>query len=357
MRSILLVPLWALALVAQATPEACPFTPLLSIEHRPCEDQGLTGTCWSYSTTSFLETEARRLRGVDIDLSEIWMARMAYPEKARRALAREGPARFTEGGLSHDVLWVVRTHGLVPVDAYPGRPAEHGHHDHEELYRVLQAMVQAGSQSRPGASARWHAAFASVLDAYLGTPPSSFEVSGTLRDPKSYAAEVVGLPFEDYVEVMSDASKPWGPGQKLEVPDNWMGDSGYLNVDLETFMAGIQAALARGFTVVFDLDVSEPGFAPLRGTATLPDDQEAKGAITQAIRDAMFRSGATTDDHLMHVVGLARHEDGRLFFDTKDSGGAGRGPYQGRVLISENYARAKVLAYMVHQDAAPRHER
>lgn len=315
----------------------------------PCISQGRTGTCWSFSTVSFLESEAKRLHNLDIDLSEVWLARHTYPEKLRRYVAAGGKAQFSEGGLSHDVLWVAREHGLVPAASFTGLRQGQQDHDHQELFRILESLAkEATREGAPPVSAVFHRAIQAVLDAYLGVMPT--EVSGPTGalSPRAWTDQVLGLPLDAYVEVMSLGAPEVGTKAKLEVPDNWLGDDRYLNVAVEDFMGSLERSLKAGYSVVFDLDVSERGFRAKDGIAVLSDELEKNGAVTQAVRDEGFRNGKTTDDHLMHVIGLARHRDGRRFFVAKDSGGPTRGPFDGKVMISENYVRAKVLAFMVH---------
>ena len=47
------------------------------------KDQGNSGTCWSFATISFLETEILRTKKITIDLSEMYIVRNIYPEKAK----------------------------------------------------------------------------------------------------------------------------------------------------------------------------------------------------------------------------------------------------------------------------------
>lgn len=338
---------------AGETRQAGPFTIVKELPRRPSVDQGSTGTCWCFATTSFLETEVERQTGKAVDLSEMFIVREAILEKARRYVALQGKTQFGEGGLSHDVSFLAARHGLVPAEAYPGRPAGQPRHDHEELFRILTTMLkELAAEGKPAPSARWEAAVAGVVDAYLGTPPREVEAEGRTLTPQEYSRDVLRLRFDDYVEVMSYGYAPYHATAELLVPDNWLHFGGYRNVPLDEFMAGIDGALERGFSVAVDIDVSEPGFQSRRGTAKLvPDALEEPGAITAAVRDGLFSDRSTTDDHLMHIVGLAKDAEGRRVYLTKDSGGPGRGPYEGHTFISANYLRAKALGYMVHKDA------
>jgi bleomycin hydrolase len=266
-----------------------------------------------------------------------------------------GHTQFSEGGLSHDVTWLAERHGLVPAEAYPGRPADARLHDHEELFRLLGALVkELTGESKPTPSPRAEAAIAAVVDAYLGTPPRKVVVDGREMTPETYAKDVLKLRLDDYVELMSYSYAPFHANAELLVPDNWLHYGGYRNVPIDEFMSVLDRALERGYSVALDIDVSEPGFQPRRGVAHLSDALEQTGAVTQEVRDRMFADRSTTDDHLMHVVGLAVDEEGRLHYFTKDSGGPTRGPYEGYTFLSQNYVRAKALGLMVHKDVLSR---
>jgi bleomycin hydrolase len=382
---------------AAAAPDAKvfgPFTIVRDCERLPVLAQGSTGTCWSFATTSFLETELKRINKQEVDLSEIWWARCATIEKARRYVEANGQATFGEGGLGHDLTELVQLYGAVPQSAYTGLREGQKNHSHGEMFKVLTGALDSaigktkaaepaatgGAQSKPAsrpakrkASASLMRAVEAITDSYLGAPPTTFEVDGKTYDPKSYAAEFLKIAPGDYIEVMSFGTEPLGGKAKLVVPDNWLQNDQYENIPVDQFMAGLNAAIEAGYSIALDTDVSESGFNPLKGEATLetkpkknatPEEEAAvkllcdaeknPTLITQEMRDAAFKSGETTDDHLMHVVGVAKHADGRRFYLTKNSWGAkgpGSGPYGGYIFISEAYVRVKALSIMVHKDA------
>ena len=80
------------------------FTPVIDIEATTVKSQGNTGTCWSYSASSFIESEIFRNTGEMIDISEMYNVRQTYPLKAWNYVMRQGKTQFSEGGLAHDVL-------------------------------------------------------------------------------------------------------------------------------------------------------------------------------------------------------------------------------------------------------------
>ncbi len=84
------------------------FTPIIDIEATAVENQGNTGTCWSFSASSFLESEIYRNTGKMIDISEMYNVRYTYPVKAWNYIMRQGKIQFSEGGLAHDVINSIR---------------------------------------------------------------------------------------------------------------------------------------------------------------------------------------------------------------------------------------------------------
>ena len=109
---ILIASLWLPAL-AQTQEKGYNFTTVSDIKTTPVKDQQRTGTCWSFATTSFIETELLRMKKGEYDLSEMFFARYCYVDKADRYVRRSGTANFGAGGQAHDVMNVIRKHGFV----------------------------------------------------------------------------------------------------------------------------------------------------------------------------------------------------------------------------------------------------
>lgn len=362
------------------------FTVIKALPRLPVLDQGNTGTCWCFATTSFLETELKRIHGKDVDLSELFTVRHTTIEKAKayvddaRQLARAnrgkkpakaegGPEKidetawptrgnepvFGEGGLSHDVIAMARKYGVVPQSAYSGLREGQRRHNHGEMFRSIKGMIDALSKSRRRLSPFWVDAVSGIIDSYLGPAPETFEWEGKQITPKQFADDVLKIPYDDYIEVMSYGYAPFHSRAMLTVRDNWMKYDQYLNVPLDEFMDIFDHALSTGYSIAVDIDVSEKTYKPRQGIGTLSEELEKKGAVTQEVRDRMFKSRDTTDDHLMHVVGVAE-KDGKRYYITKDSWGARHGKLSGYRMLSENYIRAKVLAFMIHKDGMPKRE-
>lgn len=334
------------------------FTDDIELQCTDVKSQGRTGTCWSFATSSFLESEAIKAGHSGLDLSEMYVVRMIYLDKARNYVLRQGNANFSQGSLSHDVMRVLATYGVMPEFAYPGRSDAETRHDHSEMERVMKGALD-GLIKRSPISDKWDDVINAVLDIYLGSLPETFEVEGTRFTPKQYA-EALGLSNEDFVSITSFDHHPYYQKFILEIPDNYSNGS-YYNVTIDELMQSIDASLAAGHTVAWDGDVSEKSFDQRQGIAVLPTDAAREDlfdqpgqeiSVDQEVRQGGFESLKTTDDHLMHVTGTATDQNGTKYYIVKNSWGE-IGPYDGYIYMSEAYLRMKTIAIMVNESTVP----
>ncbi len=321
------------------------------------KNQQRTGTCWSFSTISFLESELIRQGKGYYDLSEMYIVRNIYRDKARNYFLRQGKAQFGQGSLAHDVIRAAAIAGLVPESVYPGKPKGVEQYDHTEMEAVLKAILDAViKQQHP--SQRWWQVFDAALDTYMGPVPHTFEVEGITYTPQSFAQKL-DIDPEAYVGLTSFTHQPWYTSFVLEIPDNY-SNGAYLNVPIDELEQVVDYAIEHGFSVAWDGDVSEPGFSQKHGLAIVPKHpsdamwtspvEEVK--VTQALRQKAFEQYQTTDDHLMHLVGIARDQHGKKYYVIKNSWGA-VGPYQGYLYMSAPYFRLKTVSIFLHKDGLP----
>ena len=290
----------------------------------------------------------------EIDLSEMYTVRMTYTDKARNYILRQGETIFSDGGLAHDVLRSVDQFGLITQEAYSGLPVGDTSYNHNELHRVLKGFLDVVLKSRnPGK--RWKEAFGKILDAYIGQVPESFTWSRKSWDPKSFASEL-GIRMEDYISITSFSHHPFNQNFILEIPDNYSNGS-FLNLELNEMMEVVDHALENGFTISWDGDSGEKGFNQGKGLALLPLPGEVDSlfhtgvkeiTVTQENRQENFESFQTTDDHLMHLLGRAVDQDGKVFYIIKNSWGK-KGPYEGYLYMSEAYFRMKTISVTLHK--------
>lgn len=315
----------------------------------PLKDQQSSGTCWSFAVTSFIESEALRLGKDTVILSPIFYVKPAYIGKAGRYIDTKGKSYFEPGDLSFSVMDAYMKYGAIPEDAYTGLPEGDWQHDHIEMDNLLSEMVESVGKSGYGRIKpnSWEGAIAGTLDAYLGTAPQSFEYKGEKHTPKSFADKYVGINPEEYVEITSYSQCPFYQSCILDIPANW-NDNQYLNLPIQDFEVAINTALEQGYTLAWDGDASTRTFKFDQGFAKLSKGKE-KQMITQQVRQRAFDSKSTTDDHNMHIVGMAKDEDGKLFYIMKNS--EGDNELGGYIYMSKNALLLKTISVMLHESA------
>ena len=348
--------------------DAYEFKMVKEIKTTPVKNQATTGTCWSFATTSFVETELIRMGKGEHILSPIFNVRYSYLPKAVNYVRYSGSANFGMGGQAHDVMNIIKQYGFIPEEVYNGMNIGEDKHNHAEMDGVLKAIADAITKARGGKiTPRWQEVFESTLNIYLGTTPKEFSYQGKTYTPKSFV-DSLGFNPDDYVELTSYTHHLFYTKFDLEIPDNWSKDQ-YYNVPINDLMQIIDTALTKGYSVAWDGDTSEKEFDRKKGIATVPikedessdskkeDDEEDRRikeeTVTQEMRQETFDNHTTTDDHLMHLTGIAKDQTGAKFYYTKNSWGTKDKKYDGYWYMSEPYVRLKTVAIMVHKDAIP----
>lgn len=351
---ILAVALISLAIVSAGKAEEGKntFTIVKEIKHLPVTNQGSTSTCWSFATASFLESEIIRKGLPEADLSEMFFVKHAYKNKVEKYILYHGNNNFGEGGLAHDVLNVVREHGVVSYDAYPGVKIN-GKYRHDELFRELKQGVNELNKMSLGLDPVKMEKFNSILENHIGKTPGQKDSKHGFTDPVKYR-ERLDIDPDDYVELSSFTHHPFYESFVLEIPDNWSHDL-YYNLPVDELMEVIDHALNAGFSVCWDGDISESYFSDENGIAALP--KNLNGKADQEMRQKTFLNRTTTDDHLMHIIGISKDEDGKRYYYTKNSWGKGSNSLGGYLHMSEGYVRLKTIAIMVHKESIPGHIR
>lgn len=332
------------------------FTHTYDIDCSPVKNQAATGTCWSFATASFLETELMRRGFQDLNLSEMYVVRNIYRNKARNYVLRQGEANFSQGSLSHDLIAAVKRNGITTEQAYSGLMEGEDAHNHSEMERVLKGFLDGVIKSRR-VSPKWSKAFDGILDAYIGEAPETFSYNGKTFSPESFA-DYLGIDSKDYVSLSSFSHHDFYTDFILEIPDNY-SNGRFFNIPIDELIALIDSAVQNGYSIAWDGDVSEKSFDARKGIAVLPADTgredlfETPGpelVVTQELRQKHFESYSTTDDHLMHIVGMATDQNGQEYYIIKNSWGE-ISPFKGFLYMSKPYAAMKTVAIMLHRDA------
>ncbi len=374
----------AKAVVAQdsTTNETYSFTTKTELDYTPVKDQNKSGTCWSFAAVSFLESELMRLGKGSNDLSEMFFVHHAYVSKAERYVRFHGSSNFGPGGQAHDVIDIMRKHGIAYQSQYPGLYEDEIKHDHGELDAVLGGFLKSVISNKGGKlSPVWPVAYKSILNSYLGVIPGNADIADINRAP--IPSNTMGLNPDDYIEITSYTHHPFYSSFVLEIPDNWSSSS-YYNVPIDNMVSIIKNSLQNGYTVCWDGDVSDRGFSHKNGLAIIPDMQpissagtemskweqmsdkeraefiynfkeiRAEKVITQEMRQEAFNNFQSTDDHLMHLVGLVKDQNGKEYFITKNSWSDKSNDNGGLLNMSESFVRLNTIAIMIHKDAVPK---
>ena len=345
------------------------------------KDQSRSGTCWCYSALSFLENEIMRAGGEEMDLSEMWIVRNIYFEKAVKYVRLHGNLNFAVGGAAHDVTNGIRNYGIVPEEVYPGLNYGTKKPYFNEIDAVLKAYVDAIIKApNKKLTTAWQDGLNAILDAYFGVRPEKFTYKGKEYTPKSFA-ESLPINIDDYVSVGSFTHHPFYTEFIIEVPDNWAWDTIY-NVPLDEMMAIIDNALANDYSVEWATDVSERGFSSTQALGIVPEadlesmsgteaerwgklsEREKENAlykfdkpgkekkITQQMRQTAFDNYETTDDHGMVIIGTATDQKGNPYFKVKNSWDV-IPPYDGYYYFSRPFVEYKTISVMVNKNAIP----
>lgn len=339
------------------------FTILKTVAATPVKNQGMTGTCWCFSTTSLIESQCLKANLGEFDLSEMFSVRNTYLEKARNYILRQGNTQFGEGGLGHDLINAMAKYGAMPDSAYSGlRPGGYTVHDHGRLVQKLKVYLDTLLKHKP-VKEDWAADYEKILNSELGTPPAKFMYNGKEYTPKTFAADVLKFNADDYLYITSFTHHPYYSSFILEVPDNF-SNGAYYNVPVEDMIELTKETVNNGYSILWDADVSNDGFQQKMGSAVnfnnfapelkrkgdLFTGQSKEGKWDVTIRQKLFENLTTQDDHLMHITGLAKSKAGNNFFMVKNSWGD-VGPRHGYIYVSEAYFAINTVSMIIPKAA------
>lgn len=360
------------------------FTDVKIVPTTPVKDQNKSGTCWAFSGISTIEDDLLRKGKGEIDLSEMFVVRNAYIDKAKKYMRTNGQINFAQGGSFEDVLEMTRRYGAMPEEAYAGLNYGEKKHSHYEMADALKSYLDAvmlNGQRTKKLTTAWLPGFIGILDAYLGEVPENFTYKGKTYTPVSFAKEI-GIEPDNFEIFTSFNHHPFYERFALEIPDNWLWSES-MNVPVEEMQAITDNALDKGYTVFWGADVSEGGFKWTEGYAVNPAEKEEKDMtdselsrwvklsdkdrpnerfkingpvkekeVTQELRQKSFDNYETTDDHGMVIVGYATDQEGNRFYKVKNSWDTNQ-VYDGFFYVSVPYFLEKTLNIGVRKEAIP----
>lgn len=339
------------------------FTQVINLGNTSIKDQGSSGTCWSYSGNSFLESEMIRMGKKPVEISQIYTAYYTYLEKAKTYVKLHGDQAQGEGGQLHDVLTIFRKYGAVPREVYTGLRDGQTRNNFSEMSTLIQGMNENIVKSKKPTPA-WQKAITGVMDSYLGVPPQSFQYNGKTYTPRTWADQVVGINPDDYVGISSFKEHAYYKPFVLLIQDNWSFESFY-NVQMNDLTNIIDNALQNGYTVAWASDVSEKYFSWKNGVAFVPEKDmdkmnkeeladlfngpKTEAKTTESQRQEAFDDYSTTDDHGMHIVGLVKDQNGKEYYIVKNSWGESN-DYKGYLYVTKEYVKFKTISILLHKN-------
>ena len=359
------------------------FTIIKEIPVTSVKDQNRSGTCWDYSTLSFFEAEILKATGKKYTLCEAFVANKTYMERAIQVVRYHGDCQFAQGGSAEDVLSTLKNHGICPIDAMPFPGSLYGDslNNFNEFFSLLEPYVNAIATSKSKKiSNQWKAGLQGILDAYLGKCPEKFTFEGKEYTPKSFMNSL-GIDLNDYVSITSYTHHPFYTTFAVEVQDNWRFPLSY-NVPMDEMMQIIDNAINNGFTVAWGGDVSEEGFTR-KGLAYAVDGKAAQSLAgsdmarwlkltpakktsiidslgctvpeivpTQQMRQERFDNWELTDDHGMHIFGIAKDQNGKEYYMVQNSWGK-TGDYKGIWYMTKTFIAANTMDFLINKNAIP----
>ncbi|MBP5290697.1 MAG: aminopeptidase [Paludibacteraceae bacterium] len=362
--------------------EGWQFTTIDSVGITPVKDQNRSGTCWCFSTLSFLESEILRTKGLELDLSEMFIVSHNMLDRATYFVRQYGEgSQYAPGGSAYDVIYCMEHYGLVPQDAMPGIRYGDTLPNHTEVDVICKNFLNGLTGGKvKKLSPVWREAFQAIWDTYVGKCPETFVYAGKTYTPVEFK-NWLGLKESDYVSLTSYTHHPFYERFALEVPDNWRMDQMY-NLPIEELMEVIDNAIRNGYTLAWGADISETGFTR-KGVGVMPDadhgaditgsdaakwlglsaDDKRKELtkkplpeieVTQEMRQKAYDNWETTDDHGMHIFGLAKDQNGKEYYMVKNSWGTAKSDYKGIWYVSRAFMAYKTNNIVVHKDALPK---
>lgn len=325
----------------------------VSYWHYPPVSQAISGMCWCFSTTSFLESEIYRLKKQKIKLSELFTVYWEYVEKARGYVKARGDQEFGEGSESNAVTRIWKKYGIVPAEFYSGLLNGQPFHDHRKMSNEIDSCLKSVKTANAWDEDAVEHTVRAILNHYIGQPPEKITVGNKTMTPLEYLKKVVGLNLDEYVDIVSLADRPYYEWTEYDVDDNWWHSRDYFNVPLDDFMGAIKKSIRNGYTIAIGGDVSEPGINGNAGIAVVPTFDIPSQYIDESARILRFKNGTTEDDHGIHIVGYAEKE-GKDWYLIKDSGSGSRNnSHPGYFFFNEDFVKLKMLSFMIPKSAIP----
>lgn len=318
---------------------------------QPPIQQYKTLSCWCFATISMLESELKRLYGQEIKLSEMYIVYWEFVEKARRFVREKGNSLFSGGSEPNAVIERMKQYGAVRANDYSGLLPGKTEHDHTQMFEEMKNYLDDCQRRNFWNEEKIISEIRKILNKHMGEPPVAIEVDGQMITPKEFVGNVLRIPLNDYVAIMSFKYLPFYTKGEFKVPDNWWHSQEYYNLPLDEFYQAILASVKKGYSLAISVDFSEPGNSGEFNVAVVPTFDIPHDYIDQDSREFRFANSSTTDDHVLHLVGY-KETPKNTWFLMKDSWWTAYvGPIKGYFFYRDDYIKLKALAFLIHREA------
>lgn len=323
---------------------------IFELKITPVKDQQNSEACWSFAASSFIESELIRKGYPELDLSEMYFVRQMYIQRAIDFVRYKGCLHFGNGGHVHDVFNELEKYGFIPQEKYLGNEYDPGFMDLAELDSLAHDYLLDVVDNK---TKDWIVGYKELIEKYLGKVPKKFTYNEKEYTPIEFFKSF-DLNPDDYVELTSFNHHPFYEPFVLELPDNWSHNC-YFNVPLNEFIEIMNYSLQEGYTFVWNGDVLNEGFFYFDNICIAPNEksENLERNVTQEYRQQRFNEFTVEDEHLVHIMGIAKDESGKVYYKSKNSWGAYDVYFGGYQYMTEQYLRLFTVSITVHKNAIP----
>lgn len=314
--------------------------------------QGNSGTCWSFATTSFFESEIFRITKNKIKLSELYFVYWEYVERAKYFIEKKGDCYLGEGSEASAFPRLMKLYGLMPDSLYSGLLDGQKVIDHENLFEEYENYLEYVKSNDLWDSVTVVKTVKSILDSYMKKPLSEFSWDGKKYTPQNFMTDYCKIIPRDYFNFMSDNKYTFNQKCELVEDDNWWHCKDYYNVPVDDFITIIDTALKSGYTISICGDFSEPGIDKTKQTMIIPTFDIPSENINDDARQMRLGNGSTTDDHCVHLIGYTEKNGEKWYLIKDSSAGAFDGKYQGYRYVREDYIKLKMMNILLYKYGA-----
>ena len=323
-----------------------------SIWHTQPLNQGSSGTCWSFASTSFFESEAKRISNIEIKLSEMFTVYYEYIDRAIYFVKTRGDVYFSQGSEANALKRIMKKYGALPYTDYSGMLKGQKSFDHSKMFNEMKTYLESVKRDNAWNEKVVVQTIKDILNYYMGTPPETIVFEGTELSPQEFLSDVLKIIPDDYYSFMSTKKLAYNQKGELVEADNWWHSNDYYNISLDDYLNTLIDAVENGYSLSICGDVSEPGHDRFTEVSIIPTFDIPSDFIDEDSRQLRLSNKTTTDDHCIHIVGYQKY-DGYYWFLIKDSGsGAFDGENKGYRFFHEDYIKLKIMNFLVHKNGA-----